>query len=150
LHGMDPGREEGRRGQDLRVPRWALEEVLAHARAEAPIEACGLLAGRGGRVERVYRLTNSDRSPYTYNADPKELLAAFNEMEEEGLELVAIYHSHPATRAYPSATDVERAFYPEAFYVIVSLSGQARGEPPEVRAFRIAEGRVEEQTLSVE
>lgn len=137
-------------GRIFRVPRWALEEVLSHVRAEAPLEACGLLAGRDGRVERVYRLTNADRSPYTYNADPRELLAAFNEMEEEGMELIAIYHSHPATRAYPSSTDVERAFYPEATYLIVSLRGEARGEPPEVRAFRIAEGRVEEETLSVE
>ncbi len=130
----------------LRVRPEHLEEIIAHARAEAPNECVGLLFGRDDRVERVWRGTNIHRSPFSYQMDPAELLRAFREMEAMGLELVGIYHSHPAAPAYPSKTDVARAYYPEAVYVIVSL----QEDPPVIRAFRIQDGRVTEEDVKVE
>ena len=105
--------------------------LIGHARGEFPRECCGLLAGRAGRVERIYRGTNIDRSPYTYMMDPKEQLFAFKEMEAAGLELLGIYHSHPTGPAEPSALDLARNYYPDAVHIIVSLSGPE----PVVRAF---------------
>jgi proteasome lid subunit RPN8/RPN11 len=98
-------------------------------------------------VERVFRGTNLDRSPVTYNMDPQELFRAHREMEAQGLDLVAIYHSHPRTRAYPSSTDVAKATYPDAAYLIVSLQDASA---PEVRAFRIQNGRISEGIVIVE
>jgi len=135
-----------RRGDAVVLAREHLAAVLAQAREEAPNECCGLWLGRQGRVERVFRGTNVDHSPVTYNMDPQELFRAHREMESEGLELIAIYHSHPRTRAYPSSTDIAKATYPDAFYVIVSLQDPAA---PEVRAFRITEGQVSEGTVIV-
>jgi len=122
------------------------EAIIAHARAEAPLEACGLLAGTGGQVQRLYRLANSEQSPLSYRLDPLQQLRAFEDMEAQGWELLAIYHSHPASPAYPSPRDVDLAYYPAAVYVIVSLLDPAR---PVLRGFRIVEGRVsEEETCS--
>jgi len=129
------------------LARDHLAAVLAQAREEAPLECCGLLLGRDRRVERVFRGTNVDRSPVTYNMDPQELFRAHHEMEALGLDLVAIYHSHPRTRAFPSSTDVAKATYPDAVYVIVSLQDAAL---PEVRAFRLQEGSITEGTVIVE
>lgn len=121
---------------------------MEHARQEYPNECCGLLAGRGARVERVFRGQNADRSPYTYRLDPREQLGFFKEMDADGLELLGIYHSHTQSPAYPSRTDVAKAFYPDAVYVIVSLrdGSQAVG-PLEMRAFRIKDGAVSEEEL---
>lgn len=135
-----------RRVDGVEVAREHLAAMLAQARDEAPLECCGLLLGRGQRVEQVFRGTNIDRSPVTYNMDPQELYQAHREMEVHGLDLVAIYHSHPRTRAYPSSTDVAKASYPDARYVIVSLADPPL---PEVRAFRIVDGGVREGTVIV-
>jgi len=126
------------------LARDHLAAVLAQAREEAPNECCGLLLGHGRRVERVVRGTNIDRSPVTYNMDPQVLYGAHKVMEAEGLDLTAIYHSHPRTRAYPSSTDIAKATYPDSVYLIVSLQ-----EPtaPEVHAFRIVDGQVSEGTV---
>jgi proteasome lid subunit RPN8/RPN11 len=129
------------------LSRDHLASVLAQARDEAPLECCGLLLGGGRRVERVFRGTNLDRSPVTYNMDPQELFRAHREMEAQGLDLVAIYHSHPRTRAYPSSTDVAKATYPDAVYLIVSLQDASA---PDVRAFRIQDGRISEGIVIVE
>ncbi len=130
----------------VRLRREQLEEIVAHALEEAPNECVGLLFGRNGRVERVWRGTNIDRSPYTYQLDPVEQLRAFQEMEGAGLELVGIYHSHTASPAYPSKTDVAKAYYPDAVYLIVSL----QQIPPVVRGFRIRDGQVTEEDVIVE
>jgi proteasome lid subunit RPN8/RPN11 len=136
------------RGVDRVVlTRDHLASVLDQAREEAPLECCGLLLGQGRRVERVFRGTNVDRSPVTYNMDPQELFRAHREMEDRGLDLVAIYHSHPRTRAFPSSTDVAKATYPDAVYMIVSLQD---GAAPEVRAFRIQDGEITEGTVIIE
>jgi proteasome lid subunit RPN8/RPN11 len=120
--------------------------LIAHAVEEAPNECCGLLAGRHARVERIYRGTNIDHSPYTYVMDPHEQLAAFRDMEASGLDLMAIYHSHTHTPAYPSNTDVSRAYYPDALYVIVSL---ANPQAPAIRAYRLTDGKIDEESVIV-
>ena len=120
---------------------WTYTSDVAHARAEYPHEACGLLGGQEGRVDEVYPLPNTERSAVRYLADPEAQLQAMLEIEERGWEIVAIYHSHPDSPAYPSATDLEMAFYPQALSLIVSLADR---EHPKLRAFRIEEGEVEE------
>jgi proteasome lid subunit RPN8/RPN11 len=117
---------------------------VAHARESAPNEACGLVAARGGTAVRTIRCANMHDTPTTrYRIDPREQLRAFREMDERGEELIAIYHSHPASQAYPSPTDRAEAHYPEAIYIVVSL----RSSSPEVRAFRIREDAVTEVDL---
>ena len=130
------------------------QEMIRHARREYPNEACGLLAGkacpeqgrRDGRVEKVYQMTNADHSPVTYRLDPEEQVRAFTDIEEKGWELLAIYHSHSHSPAYPSATDLEFAFYPDALYLIISLADRGR---PIIRAFRIVEGVIEEERVEI-
>ena len=137
----------------LRVRRDHLEQIVAQARAEAPNECCGMLAGRGGTVEEVFPGRNNDRSPKTYVMDPEDQLRAFRAMDERGWDLVAIYHSHPQTEAVPSRTDRERAIdrdgnplFPDTQYVIVSLRDATR---PQVRAFRILEGQFTEEEVVI-
>ena len=119
------------------------EELVAHAREEAPNECCGYLRAKDGLVDSVRRSKNLRASPYGYELDPQSLLAA-NDLDDEGFE-VGIYHSHPRSSAEPSQTDINLARYPHWIYLIVSLDGE-----PEVRAWRIADGRVEEEELVVD
>ena len=122
--------------------------MVAHARDEAPREACGLLAGRGGGITRLIRCANVHPTPTTrYVIDPREQLKAFRAIESAGEELAGIYHSHPVSQAYPSPTDRAEAHYTDAYYILLSL----RTGKPEVRAFRIdTEQFVREVTLAVE
>ncbi len=130
----------------LELTREQAAAIIAQAGAEFPDECCGLLAGRNGRVERVLRGTNVDHSPYTYLMDPREQLEAFKAMEAEGLDLMAIYHSHTHSPAYPSETDVAKAYYPDALYLIVSLQDR---NVPTLRAFRILNGQVTEESVII-
>jgi proteasome lid subunit RPN8/RPN11 len=124
--------------------------MVEHARQEFPNECCGLLAGLGSRVERLYRGQNVDQSPFTYHLDPQEQLRFFKEMDADGLELLAIYHSHTQSAAEPSRTDVAKAYYPDAVYVIISLlDPNAAREAAMIRAFRIRDGAVTEEELAV-
>ena len=122
------------------------EEMIRHARREYPDEACGLLAGKDGQVEKVYPMTNADHSPVTYRLDPEEQFRAFTEIEDKGWELLAIYHSHSHSPAYPSATDLELAFYPDSLYLIISLADRDR---PTIHAFRIVEGVIKEERMEI-
>ncbi|HEY3315628.1 MAG TPA: M67 family metallopeptidase [Bacillota bacterium] len=122
-----------------------MREIIVHCLDERPNEACGLLVGLGGRVTRVCKVRNVEGSPFDYRVDPEDQFRVMQEMERDGLELTAIYHSHPTSDARPSPKDVRLAYYPEAFQVIVSLRGE-----PAVRAFHIVDGRVEEASLIVE
>ena len=122
-------------------------QIVGHAEAEYPLEACGILGGREGRSAQVYPLPNVERSAIRYAADPEAQLQAMLAVEEQGWEILAIYHSHPASPAYPSATDLEMAYYPEALTLIISL---ADVEHPVLRAFRIEEGRIEEAPVRVD
>lgn len=127
------------------MERRYIEEMVAHAREEAPKEACGLLLGREGRAVRLYRAANADKSATTYRLNPEEQFRIFVEMEEKGLDLWGIYHSHLTSPAYPSARDIRMAYFPESLYLIVSLAGKEA----EVRAFRIMEGEVREEELII-
>jgi proteasome lid subunit RPN8/RPN11 len=122
--------------------------VVEQARRDAPNETCGLIGGRDGIASGIYPLDNVDDQPRVrYMAEPHQLLHAMREIEEtRGEEVLAIYHSHPASPAFPSPTDVERAFYPEAVYIIVSLMNW---EMTQVRGFRIQDARVAEETLEI-
>jgi proteasome lid subunit RPN8/RPN11 len=131
----------------LKLERKYVDEIIAHAREDDPNECCGILAGKDGRVARLYRAVNAEASPYRYNVDPKDLLRIYRECEKRGWDFVAIYHSHTHTEAYPSATDVRLAAWPDARYLIVSLADKAN---PVLRAFRIREGRIEEEPLEIE
>ena len=117
---------------------------MAHAREEAPDECCGYVRARDGTVEEVIRAVNERHSAYAYELDHKSLFAA-NELDDEGFE-VGIYHSHPRSAPEPSQTDINLATYPHWTYLIVSLRN---GDAPEVRGWRIADGRVEEEPVDV-
>ena len=120
------------------------DELLAEARRLPELECCGLLAGRDGVISAVLPARNLLASATAYEIEAAELFALFRRMRSEGLEHLGIYHSHPRGDNAPSPSDVERAFYPEAAYFIVSpLANVARP----VRAFRIVQGRVRELTL---
>jgi proteasome lid subunit RPN8/RPN11 len=125
-----------------------LELLIAQAREDAPNETCGIIAGKEGRALKIYALKNIDPDPrIRYNVDPIELLHALRETEDLGREHLAIYHSHPASPAYPSPTDIARAFYPDVVYVLISLMNP---EVAMVRGFHIVEGKVEEITIEIE
>jgi proteasome lid subunit RPN8/RPN11 len=121
-----------------------IDEMIAHARREAPLECCGVLGGRDGRVLKLYQATNAEHSRYCYNIEPQELFRINQECEENGWQFLGIYHSHPDSAAYPSPRDVERASWPESLYFIISLLSP---ENPEVRAFRIRDGEVTEEEI---
>ena len=130
----------------MRIPKRIYEELVEHAREEAPNECCGLIGGVNGEAKTLYRARNSEASPLRYNLDPQDQFQIMTKMEERGEELSAIYHSHTASPAYPSQTDINLASYPDALYLIVSL---AEDEDP-LRGFRIRDGEVSEVELSVE
>ena len=129
----------------LKLQRSFADEIVAHAREDAPNECCGIIAGQDGRAVKLFRAKNAEASPYRYNVDPRDLFRIHRECEENGWEFIVIYHSHTASEAYPSATDVRLAFWPETYYVLVSLTDS---ESPTVRAFRIEDGRVSEEEIS--
>ena len=124
--------------------------MIAHALEDDPNECCGVLAGEGAQVSRLYRVTNTAHSPYRYLMDSQEQLNAMLDSENRGLELLAFYHSHTHSPAYPSATDVRMALqsgWLDVCYVLVSLENR---KDPQIRAFRISEdGDVEEQQIQV-
>ena len=120
-------------------------DILAQAREEYPNEACGLIASEAGVPVRLFRMRNADESPVTYRLDPKEQLEVFNEMDDRGWDLFAIYHSHTGSEAYPSPTDVRLALYPEASYLLLSLSD----DEPVLRGFRILDGEITEHEVRV-
>ncbi|MEK7851625.1 MAG: M67 family metallopeptidase [Deltaproteobacteria bacterium] len=130
----------------MKVPKSIIDEMLAHAKKGYPYEVCGLMAGKDGVVTRVFRMTNIDKSSISYMMDPTEQFSALKDMRVEGLELMAIYHSHPTSPAYPSQTDVQLAFYPEASYIIISLK---KVSAPDIKGYRILDGRISEEVLEV-
>jgi len=131
----------------LALPAQFVEEMVEHAVEDAPNECCGIIAGEDGRAVKVFRAKNAEGSPYRYSVDPKDLFRIYRECDEKGWSFLAIYHSHTASEAYPSPTDIRLAFWPEAYYVLVSLQ---EAEKPVVRAFRILEGAVSEEEIQRE
>jgi proteasome lid subunit RPN8/RPN11 len=129
----------------MRIARSLYDELIAHARADAPNECCGMIASRDGEAVAVHRARNAAASPLRYEIDGSEQLSILDAIEDAGLELGAIYHSHTRSAPEPSQTDVNLAFYPESLYVIVGV----KDDVPEVRAWQIVDGAVTEGTLEV-
>jgi proteasome lid subunit RPN8/RPN11 len=129
----------------MRIARELYDEIVAHARADAPNECCGMIASNNGEAVKVYRADNSAASPLRYEIDGREQYRIQMEIDDAGLELGAIYHSHTRSEPYPSQTDINLAFYPDALYVIVGLAG----DEPDVRAFKIRDGQVAEADLTL-
>jgi proteasome lid subunit RPN8/RPN11 len=124
-----------------------VEAMIRHAEFCAPQEACGLVAvDAAGRARMVYCLTNLDASPVSYTLDPAEHIRALYHAERNGWSLGGVFHSHPAGRAVPSATDVQQALEPEWIYLVV---GKEPSGDPEVRGYRIERGRATEVPLRV-
>jgi len=121
-----------------------LNALVAESRREPDIECCGLLAGRDGVISVVLPARNALASASAYEIDPAELFSLFRRMRDERLDHLGIYHSHPHSGNAPSASDLDRAFYPDAAYFILSPQPHA---PQPVRAFRIANGRAAELAI---
>ena len=130
----------------LRIPRSLYDELVDHARADAPNECCGMIASVDGRAVAVHRVPNSAASPLRYEMDGMDQYRVQTAIEDAGQELGAIYHSHTRSDPYPSQTDINLAFYPESLYVIVGVKGPAA----DVRAWTIVDGRVGEAEIVVE
>lgn len=135
----------------LHVGKRFAAEMIAHAREDDPNECCGILAGNGEAVHRLYRIANTARSPNRYLMDPQEFLNADKDAERNGWEFLAFYHSHTHSPAYPSRTDVRMALdsgWLDVYYVLVSLEDK---DCPRVRGFRIGDdGEISEHTLETE
>ena len=120
--------------------------MVAHAREEAPNECCGIVTGSDGAATRLHRAANAFASPLRYEIDSKDLIRIYRESQEKGEEFLVIYHSHTASPAAPSQTDINTARYPESVYVIVSLQDP---DQPVVKGFWIRDGEVSEEELDV-
>ncbi|MDL4821870.1 M67 family metallopeptidase [Actinomadura opuntiae] len=132
----------------LTIERALVEKIVAHARADHPDEACGIIAGPIGsdRPVRYVAMTNAERSPTFYRFDSQEQLKLWREMDDRDEEPVVIYHSHTATEAYPSRTDISYASEPNAHYVLVSTRAEGTEE---FRSYRIADGEVTEEEVRI-
>ena len=130
----------------LEIDRGFFDEMVEHGLAGFPNEACGLLAGKEGRPVKFFAMSNQDASPVSYRLDPKEQLKVFTEIDDEGLDLLGIFHTHTHSEAYPSETDLKQAFYPEATYLVMSLSDRSN---PVLRGFAIQEGEIAEREVRV-
>jgi proteasome lid subunit RPN8/RPN11 len=127
------------------LERRYVDEMAAHAIADAPNECCGIIAGKDGRATKLYRAKNAEASPYRYNVESRDLIRINREIEDSGWEFFVIYHSHTMSEAYPSPTDVRMAErWPDPYYVVISLADK---DKPVVRAFRIVDGAVTEEPI---
>ena len=132
----------------LRIPVQIVDAIVAHARADHPDEACGIVAGPVGsdRPSRVVQMTNAERSPTFYRFDSGEQLRLYRQLDAADEEVVVVYHSHTATEAYPSRTDISYAGEPQAHYVLASTR---EPDTQEFRSFRIVDGVVTEEDVEI-
>lgn len=131
----------------MKISQELIDEMVAHAREDLPNECCGMIGGRDGEATRVVRVENAAASPLRYEMDPQGQYNALKAIEDAGEELVAIYHSHTRSAAYPSQTDVNEAvMWPEQVYVIVSLADE---DAPDVQAFDLADLKIADVNLDV-
>lgn len=136
----------------LEIDQATYDAIVAHAKKDHPDEACGVVAGPEGsdRPERFIPMVNAARSPTFYEFDPVDLLKLYKEMDARDEEPVIVYHSHTATEAYPSRTDISLASEPHAHYVLVSTREHGNSDGPvELRSYRIIDGDVTEEDVSV-
>lgn len=136
----------------LTISAAIADEMLAHARAEVPNEACGLLAGDlgAGVASAYYPARNAEASPLRYDVHPDDLVRIVFGIEDAGEDLVGIFHSHTHTPAVPSPTDLRTAQYPDAFYVLATLSDPDAGPADALRAWRIVGGASSEVALVID
>jgi proteasome lid subunit RPN8/RPN11 len=131
----------------MKIPQQLIDELVAHAREDLPNECCGMIGGRDGAATRVVRVENAAASPLRYEMDPQGQYDALKAIEGEGEDLVAIYHSHTRSAAYPSQTDVNEAvMWPEQVYVIVSLEN---ADAPDVKAYSLKDMKIADVDLDV-
>ena len=131
----------------MRISQQLIDEIVAHARDDLPNECCGLIGGEDGEALAVHRITNAEESPLRYRMHGQEEFDARKAIREAGQEVLAAYHSHTKTAAYPSQTDVNQAVnWPELLYVIVSLADL---EIPEVKAYWLKDLNISEAELVV-
>jgi proteasome lid subunit RPN8/RPN11 len=131
---------------NVRLPARVRDQIVNHARREAPRECCGVIVGPGGELHELHELTNIYVGVDFYQPEPNELFRVYREADERGWDFSAIYHSHPASVAYPSKRDVEHAGWPESIYIICSLEVPAS---PHLRAFRIVDGLITEHEIDL-
>ena len=131
----------------LYLTKEQADELVIHLKQEYPCEGCGILAGKDGLVEEVYLMVNADKSEESYFMDPVQQLKVMKQIRNSGREMMAIYHSHPETDAYPSAHDIELALYPDVSYIIVSLK---KKDDPVIRSFKITQGRIKEEEVKIQ
>jgi [CysO sulfur-carrier protein]-S-L-cysteine hydrolase len=132
----------------LTISRAFYEQIIQHARKDHPDEACGVITGPIGSdtPTRFIAMANAERSPTFYRFDSAEQLRVWREMDDRDEEAVVVYHSHTATEAYPSRTDISYASEPQAHYVLVSTRDEATAE---FRSYRIVDGAVTEEPVAV-
>ena len=130
----------------MRIPEALYSQLIDHCRREYPREACGILGGESGVVKYVYPMANINRSSISYQMDPKEQLCIMKQMRQENCDMVAIYHSHTTTEAFPSVLDVELAISADVFYLIVSLKDKGS---PIMRSYRVEDGQIKEESLCI-
>ena len=129
----------------LKIPGNIFKQMVQQAKAEAPIEACGILAGKDGTVEKFYKMTNADESSDHFMMAPEEQFKVVKDIRSDGLEMLAIYHSHPESPARPSAEDIRLALTPDVIYVIVSL----QNTEPAIKSFLIEDNSVTEVPVKI-
>ncbi len=129
----------------MKIRKDVVKEIIAHAKKEAPLEACGYLAQKNSIVLKHYALTNRDHSEDHFSFDPREQFEAIRDARRQGFEVCAVYHSHPFTPARPSAEDIKLSIDPRLSYVVVSLAGAET----DIKAFRIKGEKVEQEDLEV-
>jgi [CysO sulfur-carrier protein]-S-L-cysteine hydrolase len=131
----------------VRISQELIDEMVAHAREDLPNECCGMIGGRDGEATEVLRVVNAAATPLRYEMDPQGQYNALKEIEDKGGELLAIYHSHTKSAAYPSQTDVNQAVaWPEQIYVIVSL---ADADAPDVKAYYLKDLKIADAELEI-
>jgi len=129
--------------ENITLPVHIMNEIKDHAVELFPNEACGILSGKDLLTSRIHRMTNSEPSPVSYFMNPAEQFRVLKDIRNRGEKMLAIYHSHPVSEAYPSAKDVELAFYPDVLYIIISLTRS----PAAIRGFTIKDGNVTEKKI---
>ena len=132
----------------MKIPRALVDEMIAHAREDLPNECCGMVAGLDGEATEVIRVENAAASPLRYEMDPKAQYEAWKSIEDDGKELLAIYHSHTKSAAYPSQTDVNQAVaWPDQVYVIVSLED---ADAPDVKGYWLKDLRIADAEITID
>jgi len=130
----------------IRIPGTIYRKMVEHAKKEKPLECCGLLAGKDQTVQEIFETQNAARSPILFSMDPKEELMALKEIENQSMEIVAIYHSHPHTIPFPSEEDVKMSFSFDVPWVIISLKER---NDSVVKAFQIGKEAIYLEEIEV-